>query len=571
MSKPIIKIPSKHIYSISDQKVIDNQIDKIEVQVKAPQLISATENVYNESVMCTPIWETNQFKLEHNDVTSIIDYKTTTVCAYINETPSYITKTFTIPKILQNANILRILTGADDNGQPNIKYSLRGDIVSGDISGSVSCNLSSTNAVTYGTVQANSPTNISTTPDIQYFLTPNFSYSFGINDRTGTATVEFVLENNSTVLTAEAHPNGNLFIINLTILNGLKIIKLGGGSTGLNRGDNTIALNGEYEEYIPKQVDVSFYGDIIKFDLQNDIVTINKDGNHIMSFNGNELMQDTNTPSVEDMYNKVIRQYKNGKECATIRCGIENFYTESDNITVQVLQTGYSDLGETAIIETSQPVKVGNKLKTDNGIIFTVLRTATAQGVEAYECGCSVDTQEVDGNTYNAIIRKKVISKEGENGLPMTFHIGDIVSPYVYGANNKDRPMSLYKEGVPKAFEVLGKKVIYDGGIWQDLTIQEYDRRQLSNQVVIRLDEKEQNPTHEEDINISISVIDGYLEVGDTVEFTADENFGYDYSITEKAIVHREVSTNQLYIIVDKKGIFNDIFYSGAIITVTRL
>lgn len=53
------------------------------------------------------------------------------------------------------------------------------------------------------------------------------------------------------------------------------------------------------------------------------------------------------------------------------------------------------------------------------------------------------------------------------------YQIGDEVVPMVYGEDGEDRPMSLYKDGTPKVFRVVGTKFIYDGAVWQELTLQE--------------------------------------------------------------------------------------------------
>lgn len=53
------------------------------------------------------------------------------------------------------------------------------------------------------------------------------------------------------------------------------------------------------------------------------------------------------------------------------------------------------------------------------------------------------------------------------------YDIGDEVIPMVYGEDGQDRPMSLYKDGNEKVFRVVGTKFIYDGAVWQELTLQE--------------------------------------------------------------------------------------------------
>ena len=293
-----IKIPSKHIYSINNQKVIDNQVDKIEIPVKVPQLVNAMENVYNEQLAVVPNWEGTQ--PDHNQDTATYNQVMYSGYAYVEETPSYITKTFRIPNIKENSSILRILTGKNDLGEANIKYTISGDIIEGTSSGSVSASYNYLSGnVTYGEVIVDEPIPIKTVTDTRFTLTPNFSYPYKYYDAgilMRTITVDFKFSDRSNILDAKAElsEDGKNFVITLTILNGLKIIKMGGGA---QVAVTTVPLKGEYEEYIPKQIDISFYGDTIKLDLQEKTITIGN-GTNVISFSGNELMQTTNNPTI---------------------------------------------------------------------------------------------------------------------------------------------------------------------------------------------------------------------------------------------------------------------------------
>ena len=55
----------------------------------------------------------------------------------------------------------------------------------------------------------------------------------------------------------------------------------------------------------------------------------------------------------------------------------------------------------------------------------------------------------------------------------MSFRLHDEVIPYVYGADGKDKPMSKNQDGSAKVFEVVGSNIIYDGAVWQELTLLE--------------------------------------------------------------------------------------------------
>lgn len=117
----------------------------------------------------------------------------------------------------------------------------------------------------------------------------------------------------------------------------------------------------------------------------------------------NELINDKVTYNDEPLYahiaNQEISEYKNGKETATIVCGIANYYDENGN----------------KVIAIDEPYK---------SMIFSM---------------------------YQKII------------------------PYVYDNNRQDRPMSRYKDGTPKTFQIVGVEPYYDGAVWQKLTLQEVE------------------------------------------------------------------------------------------------
>lgn len=72
---------------------------------------------------------------------------------------------------------------------------------------------------------------------------------------------------------------------------------------------------------------------------------------------------------------------------------------------------------------------------------------------------------------YDYNTKEKVISIDKSD--KMCFHIGDEVVPMVFNYLGQDAPMSLYKDGSPKVFSVIGTKIFYDGAVWQELTLQE--------------------------------------------------------------------------------------------------
>lgn len=153
------------------------------------------------------------------------------------------------------------------------------------------------------------------------------------------------------------------------------------------------------------RAEITFYGNTIGIDLTDKTVYINEEkAKKVHSVDGNELMQTSNyyqstdTNAIKIAFTNTLSDYANGKETATIRCSISDYYE--------------------------------------------------------YDSGDKVIW--IDNSTEK-----------------MSFKIGDQVIPMVYGADGKDHPMSLYKNGNPKVFQVIGTKIYYDGAVWQELSLQE--------------------------------------------------------------------------------------------------
>ena len=179
--------------------------------------------------------------------------------------------------------------------------------------------------------------------------------------------------------------------------------------------DSLQTKNGSNENYIGTRkyyeantANISLNGNmlVLRFEETQNTITSKQNAQKPLSLEANELIQTTNYADfgngridlLKFNYENTLKQYKNGKETATIMCDI-------------------------------------NEYKDDTG---------------------------------NLVISTK------SNDLPMTFSQGDIVIPMVLSANNKDQPMSKYKDMTAKKFEVAGVEIIYDGALFQRLTLQEY-------------------------------------------------------------------------------------------------
>ncbi len=242
-------------------------------------------------------------------------------------------------------------------------------------------------------------------------------------------------------------------------------------------------------EYLPVSVSLTFQGKTFGIQLEEIVENIYLDNQKqnskkVLNIENNELLQTTNyiigekENSIKLKYSKTLQEYLKGKETATIRCSIANYYeyqSVEGVISIDKKCKLSTDIATTRAVLSAGiyfvRVTLQHAFKNDvNGKItwlndvgykieheFTILAGSTEIYLRA---GLYRPT--------NVNIERLLI----EN-LPMCFAIGDEVIPMVYGADGKDRPMSLYQDGTPKVFQVLGINIYYDGAVWQELSLQE--------------------------------------------------------------------------------------------------
>lgn len=553
-----IIIPSKHIYSINNSKVIDNQVDKIEVQSKrvVPDNRYGVP-VYNERLSLDSKYvgtSTQDFAVGYQP-----NGTAAFVLAGIKFIPTYAPAQIKIPITKENSYIETLILGVDNNGNNNIGIRLFGDVSKGEAKSTYKhtgfhaeqgypapfskeafeINWNETVFVEKEHFESDYVLKTKTTQDYEREKSV-FAYPKAI------AYIELSLNNDENLATVNAEKENDYYILNVTVLCGLKIIKLGletGNPINVYDGGN---LDGKYEEYIPSLCEISFKGNIIGIDLEDKVVTINNNGKFPMSFDGNELMQDTNTPSVEETYEKVIKEWESGKEVATIKCGIEDYYDPLRQKNIDINITTVAPSVNVVIFTTNYDLKNVDKLYLDSGEILTSFSPYNKENEW-------ISSQEKINETLSvgehvATIKRKSISNKGENALPMTFHIGDIVIPYVYGAMGKDKPMSIYKNGRAKEFEILGKKMIYDGGIWQEISIQEAIPE--SYEVTIRLGQP--TITNYPKATQKVFVIEGKLDVGNTIKYKGYEAEVVEYNSLERYYLINCVAGDVFYTNFDK-------------------
>ncbi len=407
-----IVIPSKNIYSINFDPVIDNQIDKVEFTEKQASIVESQEEVAKQTI--TNFVDGNPFTIEKlngfNDGSNIN-------ATYIQVTDIKYTPTITIniDKKQNNKLIKSLFTGVDGNGNSNISYELFGDVQKGQayiellVRGGGN-NLTIVKRMTNGysgEMNAQDTTySFSINNSHKYKNKMEFLPSFKTVSTPSNNDLSTEIEiDGGTLFSAKTVEMEEQFSISFNLLVGFTLYKamltytnMEGSNYRLVTINPPSTLNTKYyphsEKYVAKKVNITINGTVLSLNLEDD--TIQKgSGNKVFSFDGNELIQTTNTPTQESKYQEIIDKWKNGKQTAVMSCPIADYYDENGN----------------KVIDTSTSTK-------------------------------------------------------------MLFDIGDIVIPYTY-TNQGDKPVAYNKDFTPKQFKVVGTKISKNQGGTQELTLQE--------------------------------------------------------------------------------------------------
>ena len=240
----------------------------------------------------------------------------------------------------------------------------------------------------------------------------------------------------------------------------------------------TSGFTGYCEKYEAENITITVGGNQIQVSTEDDNVIIGKAiANKPFSVEGNELVQKANyykengTSSITELFRKTLDNYAKGKETATIRCSISDYFND---ISAKVLK--YIKYDEENRVWCSLDVGSNKEAETLNGLYikvngvngFVVDYDENIIFVNFYSLSIVEELQK----GYISIQGIKSISTDGSTGK-MAFDIYDEVIPYSYGADGNDKPLSRHKDGSPKTFVVLGTRIFYDGAVWQELTLQE--------------------------------------------------------------------------------------------------
>jgi hypothetical protein len=348
-----ILIPSKNIYEKKNPKVRDNAIDRIEVgavEVKPNNEYGVVVKTTNDDEGTRTGEAVQAFKLIAQYVGAIgNNYQQ--FAGATGVTALFYNIYINIPIVNNNKVISNVFYGKSKNGENQIKSTIKYKKYTGTkqfrITYSANPTVSSSfdEKSSYVTIKDYDPYyNKSETGEVSFWSEENEDGSYKPIKR------ELVIGKETTKIVSSS-------IDDITNINSVEIKK---SQDGLDYFANIkMWIGGEYysgslpkdkvsqgslsgnsydfwataEKIEPLKVEISIYGNTIGIDLTDKTVYINGEmQKKVHSIDGNELMQtsnyllDSGKKAIETMYGETRKEYENGKETATIRCSIGDYF-----------------------------------------------------------------------------------------------------------------------------------------------------------------------------------------------------------------------------------------------------
>lgn len=514
-----IKIPSKNIYDIDNPKIRDNMIDNVNVE----QTVIKPNNEYDVSVYNEKITnfelidkETVNYNIKSagfsqtgGGVTSVVGEMN--YVGIDNQKTSL--KNLKIPILQTNKYIDKIKNGLNRDEENEIKVSLYGNLERGTATATWNATYVSQN--NFDVTKGDIITTATKTVETNYSIPKKVEYLYNgtlytIQNEISTIDVGNIA---TASFTTETIDNTDYFVIDLEIFCSLRIVKMGGA---YNNYYGSFSLDGEYEHFTPLEIEITLYGNTIGIDLTDGSVTYGS-GNKPFLLSGNELIQHKETinyANVKGFSHNGAGLTINGNEnnmlvvngtCVVPSGTVGRYHINLGVVSLPkgkyILKGMPKAIGMSALIlhntEVStiaesfyEPIKFYLEEQQDLTFYFAVSDGSIFNNfiiapeiininnseylanniLKQYSKGKETATLLCDISDYYDESGEKVIDIKTEN---MSFRLHDEVIPYVFGADGKDKPMSKNQDGSAKVFEVVGSNIIYDGAVWQELTLQE--------------------------------------------------------------------------------------------------
>lgn len=508
-----IVIPSKNIYDKQNPKVRDNVIERIEVG--AVEVVPDNEYetpVYNKSF--------NNFingKREEKSseiLSTPLGGYYTLYTVYSGLKLTYCDFSVLIKKLQNNKFISTLLLGTkiDEVGNEtnNITYTIYGKKRIGEISATYYVSLSGIPSKIEGYYTIGKTPTI--TNEEQLLISSNYQtdeikslFSTTLTtkhpDITHTATITVINEQtNFKTVKAKDYEENNVEYYKLLNNDGSETLKILVGIEKISAwGDGKISYSNptesndyikqssNYIQYLPEKIEITVYGNTIGIDLTDKTVYIKGETQkEVHSIDVNELMQTSNyyqstdTNAIERAFKDTQDEYAKGKETATIRCSISDYFDENGEKKIGIIPVLNRAYRHSFFEEDYDYQEYIDKIELDNTYLDDTLVVVEYFFNGKYDYK---DTLYIKAGEKSIYIRYDprlvaVVKFVGKK-FPMSFKMYDEVLPRVYGADGKDRPMSLYQDGTAKVFQVLGTNIYYDGAVWQELSLQEVDKSKV--------------------------------------------------------------------------------------------
>lgn len=470
-----IIIPSKHIYSIEDNsKLLKNKVDRVEYSQKIVDTKIEEDNVYNTSANVGFLEDESQHKT-NSDIAERMDLSNSywdVAFVQVEQIPIYFDGIIIIPKYF-NMYSIQTLNDISNN------YSIYVNQYQGEIIGSaqaVNIFLNSTSVnIKYKELLQNSlinksiiwQDNFKTIAKEEKFISPEIGVEI-------IAHTEISFDDNETNIYLYNEDNDNYYI-SAHIFCGITNISFGGHNnifySGIITTTMDLPLNGNYITYSPTRIDFSFNGQKVSIDVKEENLSIGNGKNIYNYEDSNELMQSTNTPTLNTRLQKIIDKWKDGREIAVLECGIADYYNDLEYI-ITVVGTGSAGYYNYIDLRSNYPlnIKVGDKIKIPPNYDEIEVSRVLNNGLDIRcDAPYSVTLPPLKSSF---IYSTGSIVKIKDNGD--TFKLHEQVIPYIYrGLGLGEEPMSLKKNGEPKVFEVIGREISYEGVPLQKITILE--------------------------------------------------------------------------------------------------
>lgn len=338
-----IIIPSKHIYEIRNNKIIENRIDKVEVIATKITPVNEFEKVvYSENIDISSITNESQFEeYEKSDdekeayvvrAGDASTYMRFYLYTYFANKTKYLNGTIKFPKLRKNERIDSI---------KKFEFSVYGSIEKAKTIGTAF--FSTTSYV----MDLTSLSHTARTTNEKVFDYPEMPERIEENQSGHLVPMEVVNVGLPNISTYSFSENSEEFIVDFKCL--ISYTK----ETLICNGEATTSGNvdgeGEYAFYNPSQLRVSVYGNTSAIELEEENQKYgNAEEKGSFSIQNNELLQTTNyitfigvdnNQSINYNVSRTREQYAKGKESATILCSISDYYDQNGNKIININDT----------------------------------------------------------------------------------------------------------------------------------------------------------------------------------------------------------------------------------------